>query len=68
LSVVVVLVYALTGFWMETDATGITAPDGSLTVPVTDPELDCACNREDGAEARNNNEKKKMLRVDGRMD
>jgi sulfite reductase (NADPH) flavoprotein alpha-component len=42
---------------METDAPGITAPDGSVTVPVTEPELDWARNKENGADARNINER-----------
>ena len=34
--------YWLTGFWMETVAPGMTAPDGSVTTPLIEPELDWA--------------------------
>jgi hypothetical protein len=52
---------------METTAPGITAPVGSATVPLIEPELDWAWSLKNVAEDTRMNRKKKMLRKGGRM-
>jgi hypothetical protein len=68
LSVVAVLEYLLTGFCMETVAPGTTAPDGSVTVPPTEPEFDCAYRSEKTTALKKTRRKEKMLRADPRME
>jgi hypothetical protein len=58
--------YPLTGFSTVTVAPGTTAPDGSVTVPLIEPELDCAWST-GNAENRKTSKKKRMLRVGMRM-
>jgi hypothetical protein len=53
---------------METNAPGITAPVGSVTVPLIEPELDWASSLENTAEQTRMNREKRILRKDGRMD
>jgi len=53
---------------METYAPGITAPDGSVTVPLMVPEFDWACGADNTSENARANREKRMLRVNGRMD
>jgi hypothetical protein len=53
---------------METAAPGITAPVGSDTVPLIEPELDWASSLENTAEHTRMNKEKRILRRNWRMD
>jgi hypothetical protein len=50
-----------------TVASGTTAPDGSVTAPLIEPELDCAWTVQNIAENTNTNANERMLRVGVRM-
>ena len=53
---------------MVTVAPGTTAPDGSVTAPLMEPELDCAWTVENIAENTNTNTNERMLRVGMRIE
>jgi hypothetical protein len=46
---------------------GITAPDGSVTIPLTDPVFDCAWAVQDIAANTNTNRNERTLRLGMRM-
>jgi hypothetical protein len=52
---------------MVTVAPGTTDPDGSVTAPLIEPELDCAWTVQNIAENTNTDTNERMLRVGMRM-